>query len=296
MNDYQDLCCQLHIHNIYSVDALSLGSSVLDVNKATGRSREWDNVPPVVCVVLVVPRKNIEILEHRGAEMAGTPSLQCDVRATTSESIFSSIQTVFGEVAVTGSNSNTRIIVDEDPAGYSGNSPVIAFFWVPSWLLMADPQSTTVSLTVHSTPQTAMVFLPKLGMEMNLFVAKLMDTTHVHLTTGSPKTSGGPLKRIPSSTKTRSMSQARSTSRQVVVDLDRSCRQVLTMAAREVIIEENTKAALTNRAAVSVEQVSPCGIKIAFGRFQRLLAFPFPVDGTRCKLRIARKSSYVEVS
>ncbi|KAF9450629.1 hypothetical protein P691DRAFT_788815, partial [Macrolepiota fuliginosa MF-IS2] len=55
------------------------------------------------------------------------------------------------------------------------------------------------------------------------------------------------------------------------------------------------KDALLNKSPVEIKQTAPCCIEISIGKHQHSLFYPIPVDGTRSKTRIARKSSYVEV-
>ncbi|KAG8739258.1 hypothetical protein FRC11_000805 [Ceratobasidium sp. 423] len=48
-------------------------------------------------------------------------------------------------------------------------------------------------------------------------------------------------------------------------------------------------------AKVSTKQISPCTMQLQVGNHVHLITYPYPVDGTLNKLRIARKSQYVEV-
>jgi hypothetical protein len=57
------------------------------------------------------------------------------------------------------------------------------------------------------------------------------------------------------------------------------------------------KEALLNKASVEIKQITPFCMEIIVGKQDRYpLFYPVPIDGSRSKLRIARKSSYVEVS
>jgi hypothetical protein len=76
---------------------------------------------------------------------------------------------------------------------------------------------------------------------------------------------------------------------------DEACRKIVTLSIRANVVDEGMQAALSGGSAVTAEQVSPAGVQITCGVFSLLVVFPFPVDGTCKKLRIARKSLYVEV-
>ena len=55
------------------------------------------------------------------------------------------------------------------------------------------------------------------------------------------------------------------------------------------------ESALADGAAVSVVQHSPCTVELVIGTSKSLVRYPIPIDAARARLRIARKSSYVEV-
>ncbi|KAI9808336.1 MAG: hypothetical protein M1826_004349 [Phylliscum demangeonii] len=67
---------------------------------------------------------------------------------------------------------------------------------------------------------------------------------------------------------------------------------------RVTLANESEEArSLGNGAEVTAVQDSPCGLSIKVGTMKpHNLLYPFPVDGSAAKLRVARKSSWVEVS
>ncbi|TFY80681.1 hypothetical protein EWM64_g3332 [Hericium alpestre] len=77
--------------------------------------------------------------------------------------------------------------------------------------------------------------------------------------------------------------------------MDKARIQITSFTRRENISDAKAQEALINGAPVSEEQVSSCAIKISFGGFHEIVFFPFPVDGTRTRLRVARRSHYIEV-
>ena len=84
MNYFQDLCCNLRLQGVHPC--------VQDLYGARGSRelfQEWKDVPPVVCVVLAVPR--LENLKPN--ERVMTPSV-CETRGPTFRNIHSSIRQV----------------------------------------------------------------------------------------------------------------------------------------------------------------------------------------------------------
>jgi hypothetical protein len=73
--------------------------------------------------------------------------------------------------------------------------------------------------------------------------------------------------------------------------------QITVLIGRVDILSGNVKSSLLNGASVDVRQLSPCSISICIGgshpEFHVL--FPVPIQRSLSRIRIARKSSYVEV-
>ena len=81
----------------------------------------------------------------------------------------------------------------------------------------------------------------------------------------------------------------------VSVTTDPQDRRATTLTARTNIMDVLTRDILSSGAEVSCNQASPCVMEVRIGQTRRSLVYPLPVVGSRSKLRIARKSFYVEV-
>ena len=152
-NFYQELCCQLHMRGVYTVNIYSKPPNTDCLR--TMLFRTWNIVPPTVCLLLVIPRAKFNVLET-GPE--GTPTVQCNFQTPSVHNIFSSIQLVFGSVTTSGNESEARTIVNEDPSRWSGLSDL-----------------------VMSGPPTAAAYANKLGMTLSLFTANLTDRKSVYV-------------------------------------------------------------------------------------------------------------------
>ncbi len=55
--------------------------------------------------------------------------------------------------------------------------------------------------------------------------------------------------------------------------------------------------ALKSGGVVKISQIYPCVLAVSIGESKNIskFIFPFPVDGAACKMKIARKSSWIEV-
>jgi hypothetical protein len=284
-NNYQELCCQLFIRNIYRVEALARREIVQNCDWSGGRFRGWDSVPPVVCLILVVPRRSLRVIETTPVEEIGSPVLDCYIRSAAFHNVFSAIHAVFGTVSIEGSVSNARATLNEAAAGWGGTSDLVLSMWVPAFNLALDPHGTKVGFSVRSTPWTVRL-ANRLGPLLTLFSTDLMDTCSVHVLTERP---GRPAE--------LASLQASSPQESVTVSQPVSAHMkglnISTLAVRWEITGGVLR---DSRDEVRSEQVSPCAMKVTLGRLSKSLLYPFPIDGTRSTLRIARKSGWIEVS
>ncbi len=82
----------------------------------------------------------------------------------------------------------------------------------------------------------------------------------------------------------------------VRVELDSAGKQIASLTGKLETTNAAAHAAFAAGAMPSISQCSPCAIKVVLGGRTQILAFPVPIVGSRRKLPLARKSSYVEVS
>ncbi|TFK74177.1 hypothetical protein BDN72DRAFT_813437 [Pluteus cervinus] len=303
-NYYQEMLCHLHLRGLYTTDSLRPGFMAPGLDKARSRLSTWKDIPPVVCVLFTVPRKHIKVLEDEDPNIVGTPHLQCEIYHAMGHSAYASLQAVFGIVQVSAAGEQVTII--EDEKGWHGSSPFILIFWVPSWTLMQNPRELNIRLALKSTPGAAKL-TPLLGLSLELFLTKMTDTKHVHVLRDRPNAPGeltrlGQVATISTAVTTTlptagnvldvSMS---SPAAEIAFDSAKKLHAVSTLTRRWNVTHEKAKEQLLSGKAVATAQVSPCAIKVSFGSFSQDVTFPYPVNGTKTKLRIARKSSYLEI-
>ncbi|KAG2074819.1 hypothetical protein BDR04DRAFT_1171329 [Suillus decipiens] len=283
MNFYQDLYCQLHLLGIFDVYWLSL-------QEVPFIFRNWKMLPQTVCVVLVVPRDHLQPLLP-DLDGAGTPVLQCDLKGEIAHNTFSSINTVFGTITTSGQGDSKTAVIQEDATGRHGTSPLVVWFWVPSILLAVTEHHLSVVLSAFYTPATR-TLATKLR-DLSISRADLGDEQLVHILRQRPN--AGP--ESPYEKNLRIASRPMKTSGACTfVTLDGEYKSPLSFTTRMDIVEPEMRASLTSGATPTVNQVSMHSIAIVLG--DKSLQFPFllPIDAKKAKLRIARKSLYIETS
>ncbi|KAI0739277.1 hypothetical protein C8Q80DRAFT_1222392 [Daedaleopsis nitida] len=292
---HRDLQTQLFLHQVYRCP---------DFDK-TPKLSLWHSIPSLVRVYLTIPQSRLTVFPTI-IEKVGAPWLQCVLRSPQDglgEHIFQSVHVAYGQVVREHpSSSDSAVYFQEDLRGDSGDSPLVAWFVVPGRLLtdVKDPNSVIVGLTVRMNPHHLDALLPILGPSLIIFSTPLEDRQHVHLCPEQP--SSTPLAHFGNSSLCRSQSDETrrpleprkspgdldvigQLGRPLRVELDPDCKRVTLLTARIEVEDGQAKSAFANGATPSIVQTSACVD----------LAFPLPVIGSQRKVRLARKSSYIEV-
>ena len=272
-NYIQDLWCQLHCYQLYTVSITGVPL------RPEGLYADWKTVPLVVTIFLAVPRSSLKFLEGMDNVQPETLILHCDVKSPAIHNIYPSITIAFGSVRRTTRDGNPWIVMEEDHSGLSGNSPLVVSFNAPSWTLN---QTLSIALSLRAIPHT-IPWTPKSGVGLHIFLTKITNTSSVFIVPDHPN--------LPQRRKLLASSPSQ---QRVKVHLDQESRKISTLTTRINLVAVKEKETLLKGAAVSSQSTS-CGVRVTFGGIQRDIFFPFPIAGGQSKLRIARKSSYIEV-
>lgn len=288
LDHLQDLYCQFHIHEVYTASAIT----VPDLRDHTSRVFDgWDSIPPVVCVVLKVPREYLKKLEDLSADKIGTPIFQCEIESLFHRNVFSATHFFFG---TTSSGSGPDLLIaNEDTTRWRGDSPLIVSFYVPSFLLATLAPQTGVRLSIHPKSISSPVIYSVLGPRLCIFSVDLLDTSHVQVVRGRP---GNPREHV----KLQGLSNILDSRAQLVTMLtDKDSVKVNGLTGRFNINNPSLQAifGVCPLSDITVKQASPFSMLISIGKAHReILSFPYPINGSNPKTRLARKSSYIEVS
>jgi hypothetical protein len=287
-NYYLDLCCHMYLQDVYSVSSMRPSRPIGTVFQG------MDYAPPVICVVLRVPRSALKVLESTDLNGIGTPLLQCEVMGPRYHNAFPSIQCTFG--AVTRSSDGKALSIEEDRNQWAGSSPLIVSFYMPSWMLTLGPSTTTISFNVRSTFGTSHVLIPKLGLMLAIFSARLTDDQHVFITKERPG-NFGELKSLASASSitNRTSDNAGLDTYDLSVGMNVRHMKASVFTGRINIVSAFSRTAFSSGATVTVRQSSPTTMLVSFKDLDYSLAFPYIIDGHAAKVRVSRKSHYIEV-
>ncbi|KIK13865.1 hypothetical protein PISMIDRAFT_17684 [Pisolithus microcarpus 441] len=289
-NFYQETICQLYLAG-FGLPRFSL----VDVRKFRSQDdlpifQSWSKVPDVVTIVLVVPRHVIAKVQSDLSGI-GTPFFQCEIQLNPMHAAFASISGSFGKLKVSGEGENKMAVVVEDRDGINGTSPMIVSFPVLSSTLIYMSRGT-VGLAICPTSGNP-ALIAKLGLQLSLFNVPLTDKRYVHILTRAPTTGNDTINS--EYTLGPPKLDADSQGHPIHAEMDKSNTEVQSLTAHVNIADPTGQASLASGCAVTVEQLSLNKAKLHVDQYEHVISFPLPVDVANAKLRIARKSKYVEV-
>ncbi|TEB27907.1 hypothetical protein FA13DRAFT_1666645 [Coprinellus micaceus] len=296
---YQDLIGHLRRYGLYRARTFTRSA------RKVGPFAPWATIPDLIRIVLVVPRHELHVLEGSNADEVGTPPLHCEIFGSNCLNLFTSVHAAFGRAVSVGTKDKPQVVFEEDLKGWKGKSPLVVSFTAPAYLLteLVPPNEVGVAFAVRNTPAACATLIKKLGMSLRIFSAKLLDSTLVHILPEPPL----PAKRMQAGAQAGPTTSAFAPSSvrdeigkadRAVIDFDEDCEHVSTLAIRVNITDETSLklfSAEGSKAVPDIEQVSACVVKVALGGRVQHVVFPFPVVGSQHRLRLARKSRYIEV-
>ncbi|KAA1466961.1 hypothetical protein DENSPDRAFT_862780 [Dentipellis sp. KUC8613] len=291
-----DLRMQLDVHGLYSSAHFHQRFPTI------GCFDGWTTVPPFVQIILSVPRRRIGKLKT-AIEVLKTPLLQCDVMCPdeTCRASFTAVTAVFGTIRLTGTDGQGRgVVFQEDHEGLHGNSPLVVSIVVPSELLVriGPPEQVTIGLSLQKTPMAALVAnRPGWSQSPTIYSAGLMDRSQVTI---FPKQSS-PIPHsqnvIPSGLPDgeSSSQDGIGTCDPVVVTFDEQCEQIASLTLRILVENSTVRAKFQAGSNPTVVQTSACTMQITLAGNDQDVIFPFPISGSKHRVRLARKSLYIEI-
>lgn len=121
---FSSLLVQLYILGLYSHDDLLINHS----NRRPAIFRNWNEIPDLVCITLVVPKSALAIFnDYRAEDLAPLCQLEIFPSSESRQATYTDLQIGYGSLTTSGPPNSNRyqVHVEEDPAGQVGNSPLI---------------------------------------------------------------------------------------------------------------------------------------------------------------------------
>ncbi|KAL8684234.1 MAG: hypothetical protein Q9224_006501, partial [Gallowayella concinna] len=306
-NSLQDLYMQLAFFGVWTLPVLAEGPRQVqqrfnlplrprsNVEKLLGEV----DPPSIVHIIFSVPRKHLKVLTGSGNKMIGTPGMHVSVKqefgAHQHDNHFYTFHCYFGKFMKDGTDDRPPLF-EEDDKGWQGSADLVVVCAAPTFgLLMGPWNGLKVALALNNSPQNVMLFSSKLGGLLTVFEISIENEQRVLISRNPPfMDTNHSIAAQRKWLQTYSNGADSDTAASAIFDADHSATklQIRTVFAKES--EEAT--ALANGAAVNIVPIDLSTIRLKLGTsLSRTLVFPFPVQSSNSKTRIARKSAWVEV-
>ena len=300
----QELWSQLHLLGVYSLPSLWDVPKLDRFHKRIGLET-WSDMPEYVCVTLVVPRAKLNVFTRENPAELGTPPLQCSLTSGASslfggwQNIYEMIQLSFGKLSVSGDpHSNSyQVHVSEDASGWMGTSSLVVSFCAPRWTVLLEPQDAFVAFGIQNRGAYVHKFLPILGIELDVFKTRLGNSNEIFVTKTFPNKSGYPFAWRFAGFETPLLSKIHFQT-SIKANISTSQERIENFVSHVQVVSEEARALLADRSTeVQTTEASTFGVTLKIGTtgLEHQLSHPAPVSLLGSKIKIARKSGYVEV-
>ena len=250
--------------------------------------------PSVLYLVLVVPRSALQVFESAVDEI-GNPGLKLCVIHKPSGKMrtYVSLQCFFGTLKL-DANRVLAQEVFEDQSGWGGSSDLIVTCPVlTSSLFLASINEVDVSLAVNNYLSLEPIE-GLLGPSLVVWNSALISSERVLLLKATPMSGCSAASTKPLFVAARtSWSETSCVSANIsqTAKIDSLCFH------DEIPCDSRQSKSLAENEKVVVYQSSPCTMSVRIGKVApRVLVYPFPVDGRLAKTKLARESSWIEVT
>ena len=288
----------LYMH-MFDVDTSRLPTVDLFTSKdarMTPFFKAWSDVPVQVCVTIRVPRENLRPFTSRAITITGTPTLRCDIEdggltPRQWSNTFAAVKVSFGDALRSLHEGTPMLRIEQDDSNWWGLSDMFVSMFVPTWMILQSNETTpVVKCGLLPTPLSCKMFVKDLGPNLDIFSSEL-TSVNVIVSRYMPAMSGLP--RLTSEEPPPQPEPHRIFSAAISLD-DTSIK---TLAQRLFFVSEVEKSKLRDQSIpVQVQFQDTVRFSVKIGQeLEYSASFPVPIDENSYKVRIARKSSYVEI-
>lgn len=306
-NSLQELFMHLHYFGVWTTDVLRKGPRQIgSIPGLTLRPMGNDDgllaeqtVPAVVHIIFTVPRKALGIFTNSSADLVGTPALHVSVCQTAPgfayENIFSSFYSCFGRLAIDDTKVDECAVIEDD-LGWKGSADLVVSCPVPTFGLLTGPRDgLRVKLMIKTSPTSLATFGKHTRPPLQVFETRLKEDGKVRICRDAPKLS------------------CRDSIAMQHRWIEVNCRheKIFSQSTAKLSTDFSTShllqrfdfphgslesKALSTGCVVRVVEASPCTVTLHIGSdISQTVYFPFHVQGSLSKVKVARKSSWVEV-
>lgn len=302
-NQRQELATQLHLMGVNTEQWIL---NQIQRKPEFGAFNAWNSLSPVVAVTIAIPREKFtRLFEGSEERKVASPSLVGSIRAGPAatnqwHNMFGAVHIAFGNIKTTGSRSDDdfAVAVEGDAQGWSGTSPFIVSFYVPTAALQVEPKSSLIGVCIPPTGHNSILYGPILGMSMCIFETRMDNESAVYVSrfmpgqTGYPVVCGGA-----EALQNKIETGKEDGTTELIVELSGAESKITTITGHLDITSKKGRDLLKEKVPIELQQKDPFTINIVFDKAKLVcpVKFPAPVTSSGSRTRIARTSGYVEI-
>lgn len=249
------------------------------------------NPPKITCLIISIPRRKLRVLYRSCVEDGHRINaiFELSILAKSFRNTYSSVHPIFGKL--TPSEDGQNCSIERDANGWFGTADLHVCAYVPTYmLLIANPRDIEVSIRLQQEVSTALLLREILGVDLELFKARLLSSEYVHLVESLPGLAP------PNSSCGSLVHSALAVSNDTVeVTYPVLIPKDKTLTTRISIKGKAEQESLKGGAAVTFNYSSLCTVTVKCGNLEHVCNFPFPIAANLTRIRIARKSGWIEV-
>ncbi|KAI0595144.1 MYND finger [Biscogniauxia sp. FL1348] len=290
----QEMGVQLYLHGVYKEDWLQVRSRS---NINTGCFHCWEDIPDLLCITIVVPRKDIEHLYSTVSSKLTAPNLNIALKAPGWENFYASIQMAFGDIETSGVSSSDAFSVSirPDPRGWQGKSPMIVSFFAPTNVILQENFKDVQIGLIVQPELPIMASFSHLNPGLTVYTTTLLDRNNVFFTKYMPGMSGYPAMGSRNSTISPREANQDDTFRTSIY-LNFEDDRIKTIGCRVDFLSAESRK-LLKEISVVLRQSSPSSLELVFGMGLWVcpIYFPVPVWSDQAISKFSRTLGAVEM-
>ena len=282
----QELFLQLHIQRLYTTGILQNGGIYASIQVPTSWPAAFLNssMPSTLPLLFRVPRTKCKPIMKEFGPVTAEADILFEIHIGSPHYLnrYSAVQLIFAD--------QIRTEALGVPPEWKNSNDLLVYVHIPSWtIIMSSQRPYEISLRLKNDAHAVRKFVRILGLELIIFSTNIWNTDYVIPTYTQQFT--------PISSSGVSKSDEEISGPGFVGSIARiSCANNRLEATARIHFtgkHKNELAAIGT--PVESFQSSPCTFGISVGKFQAETIIPFPFDRNLSRIRIARKSGWIEV-
>jgi MYND finger len=292
---FADTLLQLYVFGVYRALAYQRDPTPAKFDSNLSESKEQQVAmltrQKSICLIVTIPRSRLTVVSEKCIEEGYHSQIifEVDIVAGDRRNTFSSIHLIFGKLTLV--NGKVCDIV-RDATGWFGSSDLHVCLYVPSYLFL-ETDLNNLKVVVRFKKEASVHFVFKdtsLGVELEIFKSTMDTSENIRLNETLPNLTAAAPSFTTSIPKTAPIAKE-----DVALTYPLLDPRNHNFTTRITLTKKKEKDVLSRGANVKLTQSSPCTFVVSYDQFEHACYFPFPVAAHASRLKVARKSGWIEI-